>query len=457
MARSKMPDIMVKTKFLLFHIKKIVRDRRGRFVYADAFDQVIEDVYGVKHLVRDINDCYDNRDVIDSLEACGIDTLIKMFSNPRLKSILIELVEAKFMMEELRRDIRKRSKKGRARNKGDIKKYKFLSERYKRGSKFLRKRLGIKSNKDAYKNQFRALNELDSDNFYTGNGFLSGGDDFFDDDWGFDGYDDDEEDDYYARSELDDFVLEMTGKNPRDDMRRIQNDIKRKARSQSRFADIDFDDLYDDDDDEDYDSIEKELTEDVDERIDKMADSIAILADSVNAMMSKNEYDRNVARRQRAVQDEDLDELERFRKMGESMRMSQREPSDEDLYQDLQEKKDQEFTQMRKLMNAMASRVQELTESYGDLVDSQNEIIDAYNDLVGDEPAANTGDEIVVEQEITEIPANNPDRKTPQDPSNLSREELIDQINHSQEFGGPEKKAETATDSPKNDTPESSK
>lgn len=442
MAKSKMSDVMVKTKFLLFNIKKIVRDRRGRFVYTDAFDQVIEDVYGVKHLVRDINDCYDNRDVIDCLDACGIETMVKMFSNPRLKAILVELVEAKFMMDELRKDIRKRTKKGRNRNKNDIKKYKFLSERYKRGSKYLRKRLGIKTNKDAYKNQFRALNELDNDFYTGGHGFLSGGDDDFFDDWGGDDYvvdyDDEDEDDYYSRSELDDFVMQMTGKDPREDLRRIQRDIRRKqGRNSSRYSDIDLG--FDDDDDDDYSDVERELTEDVDEKIDKLTDSVAILADSVNAMMSKNEFDRNVSRRQRAVRDEDLDELGAF-----------------------EAKSDEDSIQMKKLMNALANRVQDLSESYGDLVDSQNDIIDTLNEMIDDGEDGNMSDEVVVTQNTDEnlnIPNNNFSKSSssPTDVRDLTREELIDAINHSQPpFGGSDK-TESSTEVVGNQTADSSK
>lgn len=415
-------DKMVKAKFLLYKIKNLIRDGRGKLVYADAFDMVINDIYGVKHLVRNINDLYDNRDVIATLDECGIDTMVKMFSNPRLSNILVELVEAKYMMEDLRKDIRKQANKRGRRSKNDIKKYKFLSDRYKRGSKFLRKRLGIKSVKTAYKSHFKALNELD-DNYNNRGFFNQDDDDFFSDDWGdfsydYDDYDDEDEDDYYSTSELDDFCKMMTGKNPRDDLRRRKEAIRQSARRKSRYDDFDFD--YDDDEDEDaqYSRISKEITEDVDDRIDKVADTVAELSEAVNAMLNKNEYERNCSRRQRAVNVDDLpDDYLINLKHGNPPD----QPSDQEIYNDFVKKLSDDVVDIRKLSYAMASRIDELTET-------QNDIIDAYNDLIDDDSDET---EVVVDQNQSSsrpnVYANNRGNS-----STMTREELIDQINQAQ-------------------------
>lgn len=316
MTRSKYGNAVI-YKFLIHKIKCLVKDSRGRLKYATYFDNIIYDIFGVKHFSRKLDESYADRDFIDVLETVGSDHLMKIMNNAKLYDAMRELIAINYRISVLRKEIRKQGKKDK-RNKQDLKEYKYLTNLYEESIKYFRKKLGIKNSKNSYKRRYKSLSNIvreehDYDDEYTSILLRSDDDDYFfeDDDYEYDEYDDD----YESTSELEDFVNRMNGKPDRRNSRRQKQN--RPSYRPSRYSDEDFDldeeEDFEDDDDE-YDgrrsrhSSMPSMEDPAIKQLNNLTEVVTDLAGAVQMLVNKNEYD-TVQRRKEMYQNQYSDRL----------------------------------------------------------------------------------------------------------------------------------------------------
>jgi len=303
-------------KFLVAKTAKLVKDSRGRLKYSTYFDNIIYDIFGVKHFTKKINESYDNRDIIDVLELVGSDQLMKIMNNAKLYEAMRDLIAINYRMDSLRKDIRKQSKKDK-RNKADLKEYKYLTNLYEDSIKYFRKKLGIKNSKNSYKRRYKSLNnmvreEYDYDDDEYTSILLRGDDEYYfdnDDDYEYD----DEYDDYESTSELEDFVNRMNGKRDIRKSRRSNREDVRRYNPRRYSDDEDFD--LDDEDDDEYEDDDDNLVvrrgrssipsmdDPAINQLNKLTEVVTELSGAVQALMTKNEYD-TIQRRKEMYQNQ---------------------------------------------------------------------------------------------------------------------------------------------------------
>lgn len=273
-------------KYIMYRIKKLICDGRGKIKYMVNFDVVIEEIFGVKNFSKHLNELYDTRDIIDLVDSLGLDTLYELLNNPQLFSIMDELTRIDARLKFIKKKLKKKDK----RDKYLIKEYNYLTKLFKDGVKYIRKRFGIRNASKAYKRKYRALNDiLHGDDYDDDDGFSSillRDDDYF--------FDDDDDDDYgeygrryvdtydYDQGSVDDDFYEMLhGRDPR------RRDSKGPKRRRQAYDPID---EWNDDDEDDYEEfIRKDKTE---ERVDHLTDIVTELSEGVQALLSQNEYER---------------------------------------------------------------------------------------------------------------------------------------------------------------------
>lgn len=314
-------------KFILYKIKKLITDQRGYVKFIDSFDSVFEDIFDVKNFCRKINDSYDNYEIVEMINSVGLNTLMKVFSNSRIYNSIDELIQIEYRLRNLKKEIRKQSKKGK-RDKQLIKEYDYLSNLYKKAVKTIRRRYDIKPRATSYKRKYQNLNsltkkrddyEFDSifdrdDSFYFSDddildGYIDRGDRYYDDD--------DDEDNYEDTSELEDFERMMNGRiRSRDSLRKRRN-RKRRSRSYNSDALSDFLDDDDDEDDEDDYITGSTIDSDVDDKIDKLNDVVMGLTESVQRLIAKDEFESGRNRR-RAAKSINVDSLKLNHGMADS-------------------------------------------------------------------------------------------------------------------------------------------
>lgn len=302
----KRPDFMkssVTYKFILYKMKSLVTDNRGRLRYLESLDNILYDIFGVKNTMKKINNAYDPREISGLIDNLGVNVLLQLFNSGKMYKILEDLVQINYRMKELQKDIRKQSRKDK-RDKDDVKEYNYLMDLYKKSIKYIRNKFGIKNTKTSYKRKYQNLNNIvknkgygdwdDEDSFVS---ILMRDDDYY----FYDDEDDDDDDSYESTSELEDFVNMMNGSSNR-------------RRKKSSYYDEDEDDtmsLFDDD----YDMYEKpkkhnkfdEHTPSIDgelhDQINLLTDTVADLSSAVQHLLMKDEYStvqrkRDVALRQ---------------------------------------------------------------------------------------------------------------------------------------------------------------
>lgn len=281
-------------KFILYKIKKLVCDSRGRAAFINNFDNVIYEIFGVEHFSKKLNHVYSNRDFVAVLDKVGVEYLLELTNNSKLYNIMHDLVEIDARIIELRKQIRKSGKKNK-RDKSLIKEFNYLTDIYKDSIKLMRKRFGIKNSRTAYKRRYHAVNDLLSESDYDYDdeftSILMRDDDFF---FGMDDDDDDdyEYDDYESSSELEDFVRRMNGSS------RGASNRGRSSRSRD-YVD------FDDDDDDEFETIPRRKYVSPDEygndrlskQVDSLSDTVELLASSVQSMMNEREYAQTTSRR----------------------------------------------------------------------------------------------------------------------------------------------------------------
>lgn len=279
-------------KFILYKIKKLVCDSRGRAAFINNFDNVIYEIFGVEHFSKKLNHVYSNRDFVAILDEVGVEYLLELTNNSKLYNIVHDLVEIDKRLVELRKEIKKSGKKDK-RDKSLIKEFNYLTDIYKDSIKLMRKRFGIKNTKTAYKRRYHAVNDLLSESDYDYDdeftSILMKDDDFF---LGGDDDDDYEFDDYDSTSELDDFVRRMNGSS--------RNSMHRGRKINSRNYDE-----FDDDDDDEFETIPRKRYPTPDEygndklskQVNTLTDTVEMLASSVQSMMNEREYVQTTSRR----------------------------------------------------------------------------------------------------------------------------------------------------------------
>lgn len=274
-----------KYKTIVAGIKAIVTNGRGKMVYMDAFDSCINEIFGVPHFSRKLNEAYSNREIIDIIERVGSDYLYEIFTNKRLRGIISEMTQMDRRIHILRKELRKQGKKGH-RDKYDLKEYDWLRKTFKNSAKYMRNRFGIKNNKTAYKRRYKNISEVlkSRDDDYEFASFTFGDDDYYDDyDYDHRSYRDNYDDDYYDdnsydnyddTSELQDFEEMMNG--PR------RRRVSRTRPSRSRRLE------WDDDDDDEYLKFEDD---DLEKKVDKLSDTIMYLSEAVQFLTNKSTHD----------------------------------------------------------------------------------------------------------------------------------------------------------------------
>ena len=309
MARAKYGNSVI-YKFLIHKIRGLVKDSRGRLKYATYFDNIIYDIFGVKHFTRKMDESYADRDFVEVLEMVGSDQLMKIMNNAKFYDAMRELIAINYRINTLRKDIRKQGKKDK-RNKSDLKEYKYLTNLYEDSIKYFRKKLGIKNSKNSYKRRYKSLSnivreEYDYDDEYTSVLLRSGDDDYYFDNDDDDDYDD--FDDYESTSELEDFVNRMNGKSDRRSSRRDKRDSVSYRPKRYSNDDFDLDEEEDfEDDDDDYDdrhsrrSSIPSMEDPAIKQLNKLTEVVSDLSGAVQALMNKNEYD-TVQRRKEMYQ-----------------------------------------------------------------------------------------------------------------------------------------------------------
>lgn len=271
-------------KFLMTKIKKLIVDESGDARYMDNFDQVMEDVFGVKNFAHKINDCYDDRDIMSALQLVGLKNLIDICDNPKMYTIFAEMVEMDHRMDVIKKAKKKASKKGKALDKDLVKEMKYLAEVYRDAVKIMRKKFGVKSVKTSYKHRYTGVASLverknsfgyDDDEMHA---LLYDSDDLYDMD------DDEDEDDYdsdESGSELDMLMRRRMGTPVKGkktaSFRQSVTESKPQPKPKYRR---DFDD--DDDDDDDGGDI------DLEEKIDALAGIVSNLANVVQMTSNAN-------------------------------------------------------------------------------------------------------------------------------------------------------------------------
>lgn len=313
-------------KFILYKMKMLVTDHRGKLRYLESLDNILYDIFGIKNTMKKINNAYDPREISGLIDNLGVNVLLQLFNSGKMYKIMEDLVQINYRMNELQKEIRKQSRKDK-RDKDDVKEYNYLMDLYKKSIKYIRNKFGIKNSKTSYKRKYQSLN-----NIVKHKGYDDWDDDesfvsilMRDDDYYFDDYDDDDDDFDPSTSELEDFVNMMNGNRKK----------SRRRNKISSYYDDDDDNLsiFDDDDDDEsyerrprvkvpsYDSYEKlppSIDDGLYQQLSTLTDTVADLSSAVQHLMMKDEYNavqrkRDVAlRRDLNRQLVNIDEVERY-------------------------------------------------------------------------------------------------------------------------------------------------
>lgn len=385
-----------KYKIIVSGIKDIVTDGRGRMTYMDQFDSCIDEIFGVPHFSRKINGAYSNKEIIDIIERVGSEYLYDIFTNKRLRGILTEMTKMDKRIHVLRKDLRKQGKRG-GRDKYDLKEYNWLRKTFKESAKYMRNRFGIKNNKTAYKRRYKNISEVlknRDDDDYGFDSFTFGGYDDFDDynDRSYNSYNDDyyEDDDYEDTSELQDFEMMMNG-------RKNNRSRSRRSRNSTRKSRYDFDDEWDDSDSFDDEDDDKFVDDDLEKKVNKIADNVMYLADAVQFLNNKSNYD---SARIRNLRDYAVKDMRRNREESASnddhwsLHDNYKKPhsnttleTEIGIITDFVEKLGEDVTQLKKNNNLFV-------DALNKIINQNSEIVETFNAIFDDDDATDDSDDI---------------------------------------------------------------
>ena len=179
-------------KFIITRVKELIIDNYGKFRYIDEFDDVIEDIFGYKHLARNLNDAFTSNGTMRIIFDFGFRNIMALLNDTDNFRILKEMISLKIEIKKVRKKIKEARKKGKSKKFINAleKEHEYYKDLYKDSVKAMRKMFDIKDNKKAYKRKYHNLNKL-----AKSKKFASFDDFDFDDDYGFyDEYDDDYDD-----------------------------------------------------------------------------------------------------------------------------------------------------------------------------------------------------------------------------------------------------------------------
>lgn len=377
-----------KYKNIIVGIKDMITDGRGRMVYMDAFDNCINEIFGVPHFSRKLNGAYSNREIIDIIERVGSDCLYEIFTNKRLRGILKEMTEIDRRIHVLRKELRKQGKHGK-RDKYDLKEYNWLRKTLKNSAKYMRDRFGIKNRRTAYKKRYKNITDVlrDRDDDFEFRSVAFGDDDyddvFYSDDYEYNDssrYDDeDDDDDYDETSELQDFEEMMNGRSSR-----RRSNRRRRRPSRSRRSSMDFDDEWSDEDDDDEDD-EKFVDDDLEKKVDELSKNMMYLAETVQYLSNKSTNDsariRNL--RDHVVKDmrrQRCEEENGYNFAPDNMEFPKHAPNTKletevDIINDFIGKLGNDVITLKKNNKVMAEAMDKILEQQSNIVDTFNAIL----------------------------------------------------------------------------------
>lgn len=265
------------SKFFVRQIKLIVSNPAGETIYTNAFDIIIEDLYGVRHFSRKLQDTVDDGEAMSLFAKVGFQRLLDLLKSRPLCNILRELTLCQYNIIQLRKKCKRKHRKG-IRDKYLIKEYNYTMKLYRDGMKAFRKRLGLKGGKKQYKAKYANLRGLIHDDGYD---YSWGGfDDFYEYDDPYD-MDDDDYNDYDDDSELQDFLREVENGNQR---RARRGKMSHGVHEEVDFGDFEDEFEFDDDDEDDYDEVS-------DAKINKLSAQLTALSDKVEMLLTQSDYD----------------------------------------------------------------------------------------------------------------------------------------------------------------------
>ena len=413
----------VLTKFCVYKLKMLVSDEHLRPKYMAATDAILYEFYGVKKFTEKLSDSCTDQEFARQINRIGLDALLSLLKNSRYYNALRDLVVARTEISSIRRKLRRQKGKGVV-DKDLIKEYNYLTKIYNRGIKILRKMLGLKSYKKAYKRKFNAVKNLMNDY----GGWSDGWGDYAFSSFGahgrdpYDSYGEDDYDDYPDdSSELQDFLKMMNG---------TTEYMGGRSRPKNPMADP-----YDEDFDDEWgeyhmgvpfgmSSQSDQEESDIERRINGIYNKLASIEDIVDAYATQANYDV-LHHRNPITHRPEMDEPPMEYIPGVTKLPMQGDASD---------------TAIQQQMNQVLSAVGNLTQAMSGFEKWREELDDL---LFGED----TVDVQMGAPEITEVPENTPaqelyDKVTnkhpdvyteaiPEDPELMNREELIDEINNS--------------------------
>lgn len=455
-------------KFIVYKTRLLVSDAQGDPAYMSSFDKIIYDFYGVKHFSKRMSEMWDDREYAQLINKAGLDQLFVLMNNTRYCNIVRDLVRIDDDIESLKKKMRKMKARGEMK-KSLIKEYRYLTKLYDNGMKSLRKRLGIKSMKTAYKRQFKAVKGLINDYGYDdeyGNwgGFGTLGnhgmdydpydsrdpvydDEYYDDDYDYPRYED--------SSELQDFVAMMNGN---------RRPSRRPGVNRGRNVQVDMDDDYDYGDFDEYGEYHRNqgfqktdnfYPTDLEDKVNFLSEKIVEMGDAINGLASQAEYDyvnhRDPITHKPMKQPIDYDE---FKAKQVQSQAGNQEPSLGSILAEVKliggtvanlTKAMQGFNEWRTNIDALLSEIDEEDDDIDVTMEdpefSDSEAAKMYQQAISQYPD-------VYSTPMEDLP------EAEKDPDTMSRSELVDEINN----GSPtEVNAEVEKESTKAQRPGASK
>ena len=298
-------------RFCVYQIRALVSNTRGKPIYMSSFDKIVEDIYGVKKFSRRIATSYDDDVVIHLIDRVGLQSLCKLLQSSKFCAVITDMINIDNDISELKRSIRKARDKGKP-SKNLAKEYNYLTKLYCKGIKNIKKHLGIKDGRYAYKHKYAALRDFAGKNgYYDDEGMWNSSFmdfNFYDDDYDSwydewaedDSYDDD---DYSDSNKLQDFLRQV------ENISKAPNN-RRGRRSDRNSSDIlgyaDYDPFSDDDDDQYDDYNESAKINKMDDKLSQMTDAIRTLSKQMNSM-NQQPYQNNSVLQHQQVNSNNID------------------------------------------------------------------------------------------------------------------------------------------------------
>lgn len=397
-------DDRLKIKFVIMKLREISNTNQYGKRMVNNIDHVIYDIFGVKDFTKKIQNSIDDRDVYVLFNRVGIKNMMEICDSSSYFNIFTKMVEIDYAILYTKRMLRKRKKKNSKKLSDDLK---GMEKIYRRALKKIKRKFGIKSSNEAYKNRFKTLiNFAEDDDLY---------DDelasiyFDDDDFYGDGWDDDWDND----SEYQRFANSYYSKH------NIRRTPDRKRRPSSDL--LDFDPEFDEDDD--YDPLygdESDIKDDNIERLENIMSQMATQISNLTNHVSKMSVMNN------AMTANQIPPVNIQRQQSNSASVNFNNEINQRLM-DIAKKQD-----MQNKVLADTIRRQQEQQQTQDMILNFLTAEDADNDDIPDSEAYM--DEILKYPDVT-IEAgyddtSGPSPKPSSDSDGITRDQLIDLINH---------------------------